>query len=76
MNKPKCFWENVLWTDEMKLELFGKAHHLCVYRKQNEAFKEKNTFPTVKHGGGSVMFWGCCTASGTGCLECVHGNMK
>ena len=22
------------------------------------------------------MFWGCCAASGTGCLECVHGIMK
>ena len=22
------------------------------------------------------MFWGCCVASGTGCLECVHGIMK
>ena len=76
LNKPRSFWENVLWTDETKLELFGKAHHLYVYRKQNEAFKEKNTFPTVKHGGGSVMFWGCCAASGTGCLECVHGIMK
>ena len=44
--------------------------------KQNEAFKEKITFLTVKHGGGSVMFWGCCAASGTGYLECVHGVMK
>ena len=59
-----------------KLELFGKVHHLYVYRKQNEAFKEKNTFLAVNHGGGSVTFWGCCAASGTGCLECVHGIMK
>ena len=22
------------------------------------------------------MFWGCCAASGTGCLECVHDIMK
>ena len=22
------------------------------------------------------MFWGCCAASGTGRLECVHGIMK
>ena len=22
------------------------------------------------------MFWGCCAASGTGCLERVHGIMK
>ena len=22
------------------------------------------------------MFWGCCAASGTGCLECVHGILE
>ena len=22
------------------------------------------------------MFWGCFAASGTGCLDCVHGIMK
>ena len=22
------------------------------------------------------MFWGCCAASGTGCLQCVRGIMK
>ena len=30
-NKPKSFWENVLWTDETTFELFGKAHHLYCY---------------------------------------------
>ena len=75
VDKPQSFWENVLWTDETKLELFGKSHQ-PVYRRKNEAFKEKNTMPTVKHGGGSVMFWGCFAASGTGCLESVQGTMK
>ncbi len=56
-----------------KLELFGKGHHGTVYRKRNEAFKEKNT---VKHGGGSKMFLGCFAAFGTGCLDCVNGIMK
>ena len=65
-----------MWRDETKLELFGKEHHLYVYRKQNEAFKEKDVFPTVKYGGGSVTFWGYCAASGTGCFECVHGIVK
>ncbi len=76
MTKPQSFWENVLWTDETKVELFGKGHHGTVYRKRNEAFKEKNTVPTVKHGGGSKMFWGYFAASGTGCLDCVNGIMK
>ncbi len=36
----------------------------------------ENLCPTVKHGGGSKMFWGCFAASGTGCLDCVNGIMK
>jgi len=39
LNKPKSFWKNFLWTDESILEPFGKARHLYIYRKQNEAFK-------------------------------------
>lgn len=76
LRKPKTFWKNVLWSDETKVELFGKRHQHRVYRKENEAFKEKNTVPTVKHGGGSLMFWGCFAASGTGLLDRVHGIMK
>ncbi len=37
---------------------------------------KKRTAPTVKHGGGSKMFWGCFAASGTGYLDCVNGIMK
>ena len=72
IDKPQSFWENVLWTDETKLELFGRSHQLYVRRWKNEAYKEKSTVPTVKHGGGSVMFWGCFAASDTGCLESVQ----
>ncbi len=43
--KPQSFWENILWTDETKVELFGKGRHGTVYRKRNEAFKEKKHSP-------------------------------
>ncbi|KAG2458804.1 TCB1 transposase, partial [Polypterus senegalus] len=76
LKKPKSFCANILWTAETKVELFHKAHHLTVYRKRNEAYEEKNTIPTVKHGGGSKMFWGFFGVSGTGCLDYVIGIMK
>ena len=32
--------------------------------------------PTVKHGGGSVMVWGCFPASGPGQLVVIDGTMN
>lgn len=32
--------------------------------------------PTVKHGGGSVMVWGCVSSKGVGNLDFVQGTMN
>ena len=31
--------------------------------------------PTVKHGGGKIMLWGCFSAKGTGQLHSLKGTM-
>ncbi len=65
----------VLWSDETKFQLFGISSTRRVWRRRNAAYDPKNTIPTVKHGGGNIMLWGCFSAKGTGQLDRIKGMM-
>lgn len=75
LDKTTEFWETVLWTDETKLEVFGHVEQRYVWRAKGQVYDQTNTIPTVKHGGGSLMMWGCSSAAGTGNLDCVPDIM-
>ncbi|KAK6311842.1 hypothetical protein J4Q44_G00175060 [Coregonus suidteri] len=75
LDDPEEEWENVMWSDETKIELFGLNSTRRVWRKKKDEYNPKNTIPTVKHGGGNIILWGCFSAKGTGRLHRIEGRM-
>lgn len=61
-------WKKVLWTDESKFEVFGNKRRSYVRRGVGERMSPNCIRPTVKHGGGSVMIWGCFGGNSVGDL--------
>uniref|UniRef100_A0A034WTK7 Transposable element Tcb2 transposase n=1 Tax=Bactrocera dorsalis TaxID=27457 RepID=A0A034WTK7_BACDO len=70
------FWSNVLFTDESKFEISGGEKPRKIWRKPNAEFHDQNIQQTVKHGGGSVMVWGCFSAAGVGELDFIETTMN
>ena len=54
----------ILWSDETKIQPFRINSTRCARRKPGGARHLQVTIPAVKHGGGSVMLWGCFSAAG------------
>ncbi len=74
--KDMHYWNHVLWSDETKINLFGSDGVKGVWQQPGEEYKDKCVLPTVKHGGGSVMVWGCMSTAGTGKLQFIEGNIN
>ncbi|GBN29874.1 Transposable element Tc1 transposase [Araneus ventricosus] len=68
------FWNSVLFVDESKY-VFGSDGKQMVWRKPNSELEMKNLTPSVKHGGGSQMVWGCMSAVGVVNLHFIDGIM-
>ncbi|GFU70191.1 transposable element Tcb1 transposase [Trichonephila clavipes] len=76
VNKPPQFWEKVLFSDESKFCMFGIKGRKLVWRKQGTALEKENLVPTVKHGGGGVMVWGCMVANGVCRLTFIDSSLN
>ena len=68
-------WMKVLWTDKSKFELFGSKKRQYVRRRPNERYYSKCIVPTMKHGGGNILVWGCFSGQGVGDLKKIDRKM-
>lgn len=69
-------WNKVLWSDESKFEIFGNRRKTYVRRRANEKYMDECLVPSVKHGGGSVMVWGCFAGCKVGNICKIEGILK
>ena len=73
--QPQEFWNRCIFTDESKFNIHFSDGHIRIFREINKEYEVRNLKGTVKHGGGSVMVWGCMSASGVGNLVFIDGIM-
>jgi transposase len=76
VDKPLEFWRSVLFTDEKKFEMVNSKRRIYCWKLKGEELRSDTIQPTVKHGGGSVMMWGCFLGDRVGDLHRVDGIMK
>ncbi len=74
--KGMDYWNHVLWSDETKINVFASDGVMRVWRQPGEEYNDKCVLPTVKHGGGSVMVYGCMSSAGIGELQFIAGTMN
>ncbi len=75
-DKDEDYWDSILWSDETKINVFETDGFKTVWCRKGEEYKEKCMVPTVKHGGGSVLMWGCMSAAGVRELHFIDGIMN
>ena len=69
-SKDFSFWEDVIFTETGKFNLFGSDGRPYVWRRSNEKLLSKN----MKHGG-SVMVWGSFCGYGPGVVHFIDDTM-
>ena len=69
-------WGKVLWSDEKRFNLFQSDGPTYVRRPDGMALRPRYIKPTVSHGGGGIMVWGCFCRSGVGELVWLRENIN
>jgi len=69
-------WKRVIWSDETKINRLGSDGRKWGWKKPGTPLQQHHIQPTVKHGGGHLMVWGCMTAHGVGNLVRIDSTLN
>jgi hypothetical protein len=67
---------HIIWSDESKFNVFGSDGRQWRWKNPTEPLRDCHVQPTVKHGDGSIMLWGCMSWAGVGNLYRIDGIMN
>jgi transposase len=68
-------WERVIWSDETKINRWGSDGKKWCWKKGKKPLNDQCVSQVIKHGGGSIMVWGCMTIKGPGFLTKIDGGL-
>ena len=72
-DKDDRWCRNDLWSDESKFNRFSSDGKVYVRWPPNQENNPKYTIKTIKHGGGKIFVWGCCSWFGIGPIYRING---
>jgi len=68
-------WKKVIWSDETKINRFCSDGRSWYWAHEGTSLQPHHVKQTIKHGGGSIMIWGCMTTQGPGFMCKIDGKM-
>jgi hypothetical protein len=65
----------VIFSDETKINIWGSDGIRYYWTRKTDKLQPHHLDLTVKHGGESLIMWGCMTWDGVGYGSQIEGNM-
>lgn len=69
-------WKAVVFSDETKVNRLGSDGAQWFWNASNEEIRDHHLQHLYKHGGGSVMLWGCFLWDGPGYITRINGHLN
>lgn len=66
----------MIFSDETKVNRWGSDGRQYVWKERGAPTTDRLIDPTIKHGGGSLMMWGCFLWQGVGYATKIEGTLN